>query len=104
MRTKEELIEFLHKVVGESYVHVGTEDIEIKPYQIGTTSSDISGTISGSILFKGDSIDTFRNSDRALIKSIVDAMNYSYGQSIKDCLTIDPDMLSQYKMTRFKFT
>ena len=104
MRTKEELIEFLHKVVGESYVRVSTEDIEIKPYQIGTTSSDINGTISGSILFKGESIDNFRNSDHALVKSIVDAMNYSYAQSVKDCLTVDPDLLSHYKMTRFKFT
>lgn len=103
MRTKEELIEFLNQVVGEDYITV-TDSIEIKPYQIGTTSSDINGTISGSILFKGDSIDTFRNAEHRIVQTLVDAMNYSYGQSIKDCLVVDPDMLSQYKMTRFKFT
>ena len=102
MRTKEELIEFLHQVVGEDYITV-TDSIEIKPYQIGTTSSD-GDTISGEILFKGESIDTFRNAEHRIVQTLVDAMNYSYGQSIKDCLVVDPNMLSQYKMTRFKFT
>jgi hypothetical protein len=102
MRTKEELIEFLNKVVGEDYITV-TDSIDIKPYQIGTTSSD-GDTISGEILFKGEPIDTFRNAEHRIVRTLVDAMNYSYGQSIKDCLVVDPDMLSQYKMTRFKFT
>ena len=102
MRTKEELIEFLHQVVGGDYITV-TDSIEIKPYQIGTTSSD-GDTISGEILFKGESIDTFRNAEHRIVQTLVDAMNYSYGQSVKDCLSADPDMLNYYKMTRFKFT
>ena len=102
MRTKEELIEFLNTVVGGDYITV-TDSIDIKPYQIGTTSSD-GDTISGEILFKGESIDTFRNAEHRIVQTLVDAMNYSYGQSIKDCLTVDPNMLSQYKMSRFKFS
>ena len=89
-------------MVGGDYITV-TDSIDIKPYQIGTTSSD-GDTISGEILFKGESIDTFRNAEHRIVQTLVDAMNYSYGQSIKDCLTVDPNMLSQYKMSRFKFS
>lgn len=103
MRTKEELVQFLHNVVGEDYIFVNDDTIDIKPFQIGTSSSN-GNTISGDILFKGESIETFNNSERNVVQTIVDAMNYSYSQSIRDCISVDPDMINEYKMSRFKFS
>jgi hypothetical protein len=105
MRTKEELIQFLHNVAGEDSITVNHETgkIDIKPYTINNTTHE-NGHASGEIRFKGEHFDDFNHSDISMVRAIVDSLNYAYSQSIKDCLAIDPDMLSQYKMTRFKFT
>jgi hypothetical protein len=103
MRTKDELIGFLHRVVGEEYVHQNGESIDIKPYTI--EYSENRGTIvSGSIMFKTEVMDTVHNSDHNMVRSIIESLNTAYSQSIKDCLSGDPDMLSTYKMSKFKFS
>ncbi len=109
MRTKEELLDFLYRVVGEDYIMVeddpsGGEKVDIKPYYYEIDSNnEFSNTVSGSITFKGEHLDTFNNSGRDMVKTLVDCMNHAYSSSIKDCLAGDPDMLNQYKMSRFRF-
>tara|TARA_R110000803_G_scaffold1618_2_gene5164 strand:- start:1304 stop:1624 length:321 start_codon:yes stop_codon:yes gene_type:complete len=105
MRTKKELMTFLHRIVGEEYciIDVGDDSIDIKPYGYQTTIVAVEDTISGYITFKGERLDNFNNSGRDMIKSLVNGMNHSYSTAIKDCLIGDPDMLNNYKMSRFKF-
>mgnify|MGYP003671669395 CR=1 FL=1 len=106
MRTKKELMTFLHRIVGEEYCIIDVEDdsIDIKPYGYHIWSYDTGkDTISGYITFKGERLDNFNNSGRDMIKSLVNGMNHSYSTAIKDCLIGDPDMLNNYKMSRFKF-
>ena len=107
MRTKEELLDFLNRVVGEEYITVEGngdegEKVDILPYNYHITSGEYSD-ISGYITFKGERLDEFNHSTRQMVKVLVDCMNHAYSASIKDCLAGDPDMLSQYKMSRFKF-
>ena len=111
MRTKEELIEFLHRVVGEPYVIVEDDEdedngsVDIKPYSYEiSTGGGYTDTISGYITFKGERLDSFNNSGRDMVKTLIECMNHSYSAVIKDCLANDPDMLSHYKMSRFKFS
>jgi hypothetical protein len=108
MRTKEELLEFLNRVVGEEYVTVegngdDGEKVNILPYNYEITSGGFSENINGFITFKGEHLDAFNHSTREMVKVLVDCMNHAYSASIKDCLAGDPDILSQYKMSRFKF-
>jgi hypothetical protein len=109
MRTKEELLDFLNRVVGEQYIVVeddgdGGQKVDIKPYSHEITSNNTySNTISGFVTFKGERLDDFNNSGRDMVKILIDCMNHAYSSSIKDCLAGDPDMLNQYKMSRFKF-
>ena len=109
MRTKQELIEFLHRVVGEPYVIVEGEgddengSVDIRPYAYEITSGGNS-EISGYITCKGERLDSFNNSGRDMVKTLIECMNHSYSAAIKDCLANDPDMLSHYKMSRFKFS
>lgn len=113
MRTKQELIDFLNRVVGEPYVFIDGDDedgsVDIKPYNFelsnGHTFTHFNAdTVSGHITFKGERLDSFNNSGLDMVKTLVECMNHAYSTSIKDCLANDPDMLSHYKMSRFKFS
>ena len=109
MRTKQELIDFLNRVVGEPYVIIDGDDedgsVDIKPYNFElSTEGRYTNTVSGYITFKGEHLDSFNNSGRDMVKTLVECMNHAYSTSIKDCLANDPDMLSHYKMSRFKFS
>ena len=109
MRTKEELISFLHRVVGEDYVIVENDEengsVDIKPYNYELSAGGgYTDTVSGYITFKGERLDSFNNSGRDMVKTLIECMNHSYSAAIKDCLANDPDMLSHYKMSRFKFS
>lgn len=106
MRTKEELLDFLHRVAGPDYVIVDIENdsVDIKPFSYEITRGGYDNTICGFITFKGSQLDEFNNSGRDMIKTLVECMNHAYSASIKDCLAGDPDMLNQYKMSRFKFS
>lgn len=108
MRTKEELLDFLHRVVGPDYVVVDIEDdsgsVDIRPYNYEINVGGRSETISGFITFKGERLDDFNNSGRDMVKTLIECMNHSYSQAVKDCLAGDPDMMSHYKMSRFKFS
>jgi hypothetical protein len=108
MRTKEELLDFLKRVVGEEYITVQGngdegEKVDILPYSYEITSGGLGENINGFITFKGENLDDFNHSTREMVKVLVDCMNHAYSASIKDCLVGDPDMLNQYKMSRFKF-
>jgi hypothetical protein len=107
MRTKQELIDFLSRVVGIDYCIVDITDengsVDIKPYNYEITRGGYENTISGYITFKGDHLDEFNNSGRDMVKTLIECMNHSYSQAVKDCLAGDPDMLNNYKMSRFKF-
>lgn len=104
MRTKEELIEFLDRVVGLDYCVITEGEngrVDIKPYSVEVENGGRS--VSGSIKYKEHSIEEFYNSDTQTINTIVDVMNHAYSQSIKDCLAGDPDLMNRYTMSRFKF-
>jgi hypothetical protein len=106
MRTKEELIEFLERVVGLEYCEITEGEngkVDIKPYRVANSTSDNRLGYSGQIKYKEIVIEEFHNSDRDTIKTIVDVMNHAYAQSIKDCLAGDPDLMNTYTMSRFKF-
>ena len=107
MRTKEELLDFLNRVVGEEFITVtddgeGGQKVDILPYSF-SVESGVNNDISGYVTFKGERLDDFNHSTRQMVKILIDCMNHSYSQSVKDCLAGDPDMLSHYKMSRFKF-
>jgi len=75
MRTKDELLDFLFRVVGEEYIIVtsddnGGEKVDIKPYDYQISQNNgYDDSISGSIRFKGEYLNDFNNSGRDMVKN-----------------------------------